>query len=261
MGEPVVDILVEKIKETKSLKLVQEGFASQVLLLTGLTEMTKDNMGMLTKCAFVYMAYGLMVEDDDPKYAEELYIIGKEYGIRALKKDTKFREGIAAGKRITDLVGHLDEKYAETLLWAGLNGGLLLLLNVDDPESQIQMADIISMVKQSQDLDPTYFHGAGKIFIAAYFSMIPSFLDKDAGPENAKRMFQEAREMSNNTFLLVDLFEARFLASSIDDEEKFDMLLNRILKADASLLPEARLLNELSKMKAKTYLDKRDLFF
>jgi len=257
----MVSNMVDKITDTKSARLVKDGLAGQVLSVTAITEISPNNPSLLKECAFLYCVYGLFIEDEDPEYAKELYSIGKEYGLRALKQDSKFKEGFEGGKKISELVDNLDKEYVEALCWTGLNGGLWLILNLDDPAVLMEMADIIAIVNRSSALDETYFYGAGKIFTGAYYALVPSFLDPGGGPENSSKMFQEARSISDGKFLLADLFEARFLATAINDQALFEKRLRAVLSADSGGLKGAYLINELSKMKAKYYLEHRDDLF
>ena len=261
MSGPWVSGLMDAIKDTRSVTLVKEGISSQVLLVTALSEMSPHNIRLLKESSFLYCAYGLFIEDDDPKYARELYTIGKEYGLRALKQNRKFRKGLAEGKQIAELVGFLDQRYAQALCWTALNSGFYLILNLDDPAALMEMSDVAAMVKRSVELDQNYYYGIGKLFVASYYAMVPEHLGLGGGPQNSKAMFKEARAVTDGKFLLVDLFEARFLASSTDDKELFEKRLEYVLSADSRSLVGGQLLNELAKMKAKIYKRNQDQFF
>ena len=97
--------------------------------------------------------------------------------------------------------------------------------------------------------------------MASYYAMVPEHLGLGGGPQNSKAMFEEARAVADGKFLLVDLFEARFLAASTDDKELFEKRLEHVLSADSKSLAGGRLLNQLAKMKAKIYKRNQDQFF
>ena len=261
MSGPMISDMMGKVADTGNPRLAKEGLAGQVLLITALTEMSPDNLRLLKECAFAYCSYGLFVEDEDPEYAKTLYATGKEYGLRALKQNSRFAKGLQKGKKISELTDILGKKYTGALCWAGLNGGLLLTLNLDDPGALMEMADIVAMVKRSIALNENYYYGVCKIFLGAYYSMIPSYLDEDGGEENARKMFQEARKSSDGKFLLVDLFEAKFLATTIDDEALFEKGLNHILSSPSDEPKGVRLINELTKIKAQYYLNRQKELF
>jgi hypothetical protein len=132
---------------------------------------------------------------------------------------------------------------------------------MNDPSILSEMGDIISVVKRSIELDETYFYGIGKVFMGAYYALVPTFLEPAAGAENSAKMFQEARSVSDGKFLLVDLFEARFLATKLNDQDLFQKRLKAVLSADAEALENAGLINRLSKTKADYYLKHQGDYF
>ena len=251
----------DKIPETGDADLLKNELIGHLSSLSAKVEESPNNLQLLRESAQLYLTYGFLIEDVDPEQAKELYTKGREYGLRALKQDNQCREGLESGKRISELVGDLGEEYKEALCWTGLNGGLWLFLNMNDPSIMSEMGDVISVVKRSIELDETYFYGIGKIFMGAYYALVPTFLEPAAGPENSAKMFQEARSVSDGKFLLVDLFEARFLATKINDQELFQKRLKAVLSADAEALKDASLINRLSKMKADYYLRHQADFF
>ena len=261
MAPKMVEELITKIQMNKSARLVKEGLPGQVLLMASITEMAPDNIKLLTNCAFAYCAYGMFIEDEDPEYAMEMYLTGKEYGLRALKQDGKFCKGLASGKKISELTETLGKKYMEALCWTAMNAGLWIMLNIDDPEAQMQMADTIGLITRSIKLDENYFHGVGKTFLGGYYSFIPEFLGLGGGPDNAAKMFKKARKVTNGKLLLVDVFEARYLATSLDDEEKFDRLLKFVVETKLEGAEGLNLMNALAKKKAKIFIEHKDEYF
>ena len=261
LSAPVVSLMIDELKDTKSGRLAEEGFPAHLLLITGLVSISPDNFRLLNEASFLYCAYGIFIEDKEPEFAKELYELGKDYGIRALKQNKKFRVGYEKGEKVKDLTKHLNKSYVPALVWAGLNSGLWIVLNMDDPAALMGMADTIALIKRSIELDENFYYGAGKMFLGAYYAMIPEYLGLGGGPENSSKMFAEARSVENGNFLLVDVLEARYLATTIDDEDLFDTRLNGVISADSGGIKGARLINELAKIKAKHYLDNKSKFF
>jgi len=261
VGAPVVSLMIDELKDTKSGRLAEKGMPGHLLLVTGMVELSPNNFRLLNEASFLYCAYGIFIEDKDPAFAKELYDLGKEYGIRALKQDSTFKNGYEEGKKISEIVGHLGSKYVPSLLWTGLNSGLWIVLNMDDPAALMGMADTIALIQRSLALDENFYYGGGKMFLGAYYAMIPEYLGLGGGPENSQKMFDEARAVTGGKFLLVDVLEARYLATTIDNEDKYDGLLNGVIEADPTGLKGVRLINELSKMKAKHYLSIKSKFF
>ncbi|MFP4477141.1 MAG: TRAP transporter TatT component family protein [Desulfatibacillaceae bacterium] len=260
-GEPVLQMLVKEISDTKSAHLARDGMAGQLLLVTALCEMSPHNRDLLATTAFLYSAEGMFKEDTDLVMAKEMYKIGEDYGMRALKTNKKFRQALEEGKKIPEVVDLLDEDYVPALTWAGMNLGLGIVHNMDNPMALMAMPDAIALIKRSVELDPDYYYGTGTLFLGAYYALTPAFLGLGGGPENSAKKFDEARALTDGKFLLVDVFEARYLATFVDDQERFEALLNHVLEADASQLPGGRLLNELAKLKAELFLEQKNQFF
>ncbi len=258
---PVMDMMMESLLDSPCAPLLMDGMASNVLLVTGLAEMSPHNQALLSKTCFLYTAYGMMVEDLQPEYAAELYSIAKDYGMRSLRTDKKFARGLDEGKKIPELVGVLGKKYLEATCWTGLAYGLFLMQNMDDPMALMDMPDCVALVQRSMELDDTYMFGVGKAFMGGYYAMLPEFLGLGGGPDASAAMFEEARKVTDGKFLMVDVFEARFLSTYVDDQERFDMLLNKVMEADPRILPGGAGLNDMAKVKAKHFMSiKSELF-
>ena len=251
----------EKATEAQEARQLKNELESEISTIANKIETSPNDTQLLRESARLYLAYGFLIEDEDPGLAKELYTKGKEYGLRALKQDPHLKEGLESGKRLSELVGNCGEEYADALCWTGLNGGLWLFLNMNNPAVLSEIGNVLSVVKRSIALDETYFYGIGKVFMGAYYAVVPSFLDPEAGAENSARMFQEARSISDGKFLPVDLFEARFLDTKINDPALFQQRLQHVISEDPEVLKDASLMNRLSQMKAKYYLKHQGDFF
>ncbi|MFH2099492.1 MAG: TRAP transporter TatT component family protein, partial [Pseudomonadota bacterium] len=72
---------------------------------------------------------------------------------------------------------------------------------------------------------------------------------------------EEARKVSDGKFLMVDVFEARYLSTYVDDQARFDSLMERVLTTPNNVLAGGMAMNDLAKVKARTYMGmKSDLF-
>jgi hypothetical protein len=203
----------------------------------------------------------MMVEDTDPAFASELYAIGKEYGLRALKQNTKFKKGLQDGKHIPDLVQYLGKRDLDAMAWTGVNTGLWIFMNMEDSASLIEIADAVALVQRSLEIDENYYFGLGKVFIGAYYALIPDFFGTGGGPEASAKMFAEARAISNGRLLLVDVFEARFLDTQLKNREEYIRKLEHVLAADDGILQGFESFTKIAKLKARHYLDHMNEYF
>jgi len=261
-AQPVVDDLLNKLLDTSNAQVLAEGLPGNVVLITGLAEMSPKDRNMLTKCCLAYAAWGMMIEDNDPKFATQLYTIAKSYGMRALKTNPKFAKAFAQGKKIPELAPLFTSKdWADTLAWTALATGLEIMHQMDNPMALMGLPDSIALISQSVKLNPTYFFGVGKAFLAAYYALLPSFLGLGGGPDVSAATFQEARDVTGGKFLIVDVFEARYLCTYTDNQARFDELMNKVLNADSAALKGGQAMNEVAKMKARYFLSIKDTLF
>lgn len=260
IGGPAVLDILDVLLDSPNARVLQEAMPGNIALITAVTEMapTRD---LYQVCCFVYTSYGIMVEDKDVPYAKDLYVIGKEYGMKALCMDHDFKAGIDEGKKIPELTAGLDKRYTASLAWAGLATGLLIIHQMDDPLALMGLPDAVALVNRSVELDDKYFFGVGKAFLGAYYALMPEFLGLGGGPVASAEMFNKARAITGGKFLLVDVFEARYLKTYIDDREGFDALLNKVLAADSKELKGGRALNEMAKVKANYFMSIADTLF
>ncbi len=258
---PMVSEMVEKASDSENLRVVKEGLASNIVLITSLSRISPNNRRLLQDSAFLYCAYGMTVEHKEPGFAAELYDLGAKYGMRALKTNRRFEKALAKGKQIPEAVECLGEGYAEELCWTGLNTGLWILRNMEDTAALIRLADALALVKRSIELDEDYFYGVGKAFLGAYYAQVPEFLGTGGGPEASRKMFAEARAVSDDRLLLVDVYEARFLLTQIKDRKGYKQNLKRVLAADPDILEGRRAFTAMAKKKATYFLKHMEKYF
>ncbi|MEW6076819.1 MAG: TRAP transporter TatT component family protein [Thermodesulfobacteriota bacterium] len=258
---PMICELVDQAANSKNIRVVREGIGANALLVSGFSNISPTNRRLLRKSAYVYCAYGLMVEDTDPAFASDLYAMGKGYGLRALKMNSRFKKGLQDGNHIPDVVQHLGKRDLDAMVWTGVNTGLWIFMNMEDSSSLIELADAVALVQRSLEIDENYYFGLGKVFIGAYYALIPDFFGTGGGPEASAKMFAEARAVSNGRLLLVDVFEARFLDTQLKNREEYIRKLEHVLAADDDILQGYEAFTKIAKLKARFFLDHMDEYF
>ena len=252
---------VEKVADIPDAELLGKALGTSACLITGMTELVPDNLNLLTETSFLYMAYGLFEEDTNPDFAVRMFVNGKNYGMRALKTNRRFREGLKKGKKVSELVKYLGKKYLPALTWTGFNTGYGIIYKMDDPLTLItDMPITLALTKRSMELDENFFYGACKVFYGALYSIIPDIAGFEGGHVKALKMFESAKKVSDGKFLLVGLFKARYYAPCINDPVLFRKILNDLIVADVKL-PNFNAINNLVKIKARYSLEhERDYF-
>ncbi|MBI9075625.1 MAG: hypothetical protein JEZ02_09465 [Desulfatibacillum sp.] len=258
---PTIQILVDELMDTDNLRLAREGIGGNMVLVTALAELHPNDRQIQSKAAYLHCCYGLMVEKDDPAFASQLYHIARTCGKRALRTNSKFREGLDSGKKISELVGYLGDDYVEALVWTASAKMLYLLQNRNDHQAQLEIPESLDMVRRAMEIDPDYLFGTSQVFVAIYYALIPEFMGVGSGPANSAKMFQEARDVTHGKNLMIDLYEARFLSVIIGDRQRFNLLLNHILETNPRVLEGGAMLNVFARDQARYWLDKEQELF
>jgi len=256
---------VDELLEMRNYNVLKKGLGGDIILIALLAELSKDNIDLLSQAALGYVAYGLMHEDDEYwEISKQLYLDARKYGQRALSQNKKFREGLAKGIKIHKLVHHIkDKKYVPALMWTSFAMGLQMMKEMDDPMAMIEAPDLIALVDRANEIDPDYKFGVGTTFKAAYYAIVPKMLGLGGGPESSLREFTKVYKKNNSdgSFFLNEAFRARYLCTLHKNEEEFKEILNKILNTDSSVLKGGYLLNEIGKVKARTFLKDMDEYF
>ena len=255
---PFLADTVDKLMQTSSAKLTEEGLPGLLLLVDALAQFAPKDTRLLTLCAQAYTSYALFVEDRNPAYAEEFYRIGRDRGLQALENSKPFKKA-KGPNRILEAAPQVGPEYLGALTWTGVAWGQLLNLKKADAVALMDMPFVMVLIQRSQQIDDKYFYGLSHLFYAALYASLPELLG--GGPKKAIKEFRAARDVTNGKFLLVDVFYARYYLTLFKKEDAFDRVLQRVLVADPDILPEARLVNDLAKQKAGWMLaHKKDYF-
>ena len=256
---PLLSHTVDNMMRLKSARLAESGLPSQILLISALVEFTPNNPRLLTIASQAYASYGLMKEDADPNYASEIYQIGKEYGFRALKQNGKFKKGLLEGKKPHEMVSYFGKNDVPTLFWAAMNWGQYINMHKSDPKALVEIPGVIAFMGRCIELDETYYYGGPHLFFAAYYAGLPPIMG--GGAKKSIESFKKSIQVSNGKFLLPYVFYARYYTTLIKREDLFEKTLQKVLDTPSSVLPEAYLANEISKSKARFYLEHKELYF
>ncbi len=259
MLDTSVDDLVDNLLRTKNGPFIKDGLPGALLIVTGLTELAPTNYRLLCTTSFLYAAYGLFVEDEDPEYAISLYRVGTEYGMRAMKiNNSKFRKALEEGTRVPDAAKYLTRDDLKALTWYGVNLSKRVTLQLKTPEEIVDIQDAVATAKRSVELDPKYAWGANWIILGIFYAVVPAFGGLDSGPEASWNAFADGNKAEQGEFGMIDVMAARYLCPLLKDREMFDQLNNRILEMDPCKIGGGLcVLNELAKLKAKSNIEKK----
>ena len=251
--------LIDNIMQMDNFKLTKEGLPGLILLLSAITEFIPENLNLLSTSSLAYMAYGLIVKDDNPDYASQLYLKGKEYGMRALMTHKKLKKQLNNDVRLMHAISCVNDKeYTSPIFTTAMSWGLWVFLNLDDATAPIGLPTILAMVNQSAKLDETFFWGGADFFRMAYNCVMPEFAG--GGPKKAKAALDKCLTFSDGEMMLPLVYYAKFYARPYGKRELFHDLLTKVVNFKTTR-EDLMLVNEIAKNKALYLLTQEEEFF
>lgn len=252
--------------------------ASSLAMLKTLEVFAKDNPSNQNYAVLLAKSYGnfafgflenkmLQSKYQDPqKYehyerrAKLFYERGKRYGLDYLKRKGRFRKAINSDAlSFQQLVQKYGRSDMELLFWTAYCWGSAINLSKDDPEAIGDLPKVEIMMRRVLELQESYYNAAPHLFFGVYYASRPPLLG--GIPARALEHFEEAQRLNKDAFLMVSVLEAQFYAVQIQDKALYQELLEKVLEAPVTLLPEQRLANELAKRRARILLDQADYYF
>jgi len=192
--------------------------------------------------------------------AKLFYTRARDYGMQLLSLNSRFnaaKEGtLDEFKSALKTFGQRD---IENLFWTGFAWANYVNYNKDSVEAVGDLPRIQAIFERALEIDENYYFGGPHLFLGAFYGSRPKILGGD--PDKSREEFEKAIAISGGKYLMGPVTEAQFYAVQVQDAALYQKLLEGVLAADAAALPEQRLSNELAKIRAKTLLDKKSLFF
>lgn len=247
--------------EETDLELAEHAIASDLKLLEGILKSDAGNEKYLLMASQGFAAYALgFVEDEDPLRAKKLYLRGREYGLRLLRKNKQFRRAENQELEIfTQSLKNFDKKDVPALFWTANNWGNFINLSMNDPIALAELPRVQAMMKRVIELDDSYFFGGAHLFLGTVYAVRPPILGGDM--KKAKAHFDRCFELSQGKFLLPSVYYARYYLTREFDEKQFRKKLNEVISAPPDIFPEQNLPNAIAKKKAKLLLGNVEEYF
>jgi tetratricopeptide (TPR) repeat protein len=252
--EGIMDNGMAAFNEESDLQLAHEALASNLKLIEAMIKSDPDNERFLIFAAQGYYAYAFaFCEDDSVERARMFYLRSKDYGMRILLKNRKFREAlngdIAAFREAVKTFGKED---VPAVFWAAFSWGSYINITRTDVTGLADLSKVQSLIEFVAEKDPGFYYACSYLFLGVIEASTPKSLG--GNPEKAKEYFEKCFAVNGGKFLLANLYYAKFYAVAMLDQELFDSQLKKIEEAPADILPEARLANAIAKYKARRLL-------
>jgi len=92
---PLMELMSISINKNVDVDMVCDAYPANLIQLDGLIEASPYNANLLLKASEAYFGYSFaFIEDTDEERAKKLYLKSKDYALRALEKNRKFRKAL-----------------------------------------------------------------------------------------------------------------------------------------------------------------------
>ncbi|MFH0990311.1 MAG: TRAP transporter TatT component family protein [bacterium] len=247
----IMDYGFEAFNEEADLQLAHEALGSNLKLIEALIKGDPKNQKLLLLAAQGYNAYALaFAEDDSVERARMFYLRAKEYSLRILNRNARFRD---AHQKSPDefqaMLRTMSKSDVPAIFWTAFAAASYVNICLTDLEAMADVPKIIAMMEFVIANEPTYYYGGAYLALGSIEATKPPALG--GRPEKAKEYFEKAIAASNGKFLLATVYYAKTYAVQVQDQELFLSLLKKVEEASPDILPEARLPNSVAKHKAR----------
>ncbi len=242
-------------------QFARESMASQLKLIEVLLQNAPQDERLNRLAAEGFGGYAfLFVEDSQPERAKGFYLRGRDYALRSLSRRPGFSKIAAStADELDQALKSAAKADVPALFWAAFCWSSFINLSKDSPEALAQLPQAVAMMQRVHELDPAYYFAGPDLFFGVYFASRPRLLGGD--PEQAKARFAAAERITDGKYLMTYVLKAKTLAVALQDRALFESLLAKVRETPAGSLPQARLADEVAKLKAAALLEKaNDLF-
>ncbi|MFC1769950.1 TRAP transporter TatT component family protein [Nitrospirota bacterium] len=241
------------------LEIVRDGAPAYLILVDALVERKPKDPRMLGAATQSYALYAGLLADDQGR-ARRLSARARDYGQRALCASNKAACGVQTMvfddfKMTLDNIRKRDigALYSFTISWL-----LWVKTNSDDLAAIAELPKLEVALQRILELDEEYKMGTAHVYMGILKTLRPPMLG--GKPDEARRHFERAIELSGGRNLGAKVDFARNYARMMYDRQLHDRLLDEVLKADPEA-PGLTLLNNMAKRDAIKLLKDADEYF
>ena len=272
----MVETGMTALEQDDDLEMLEQALPANIKLLEMILASSPEDPDLLTLLSRSYGSYNFMllepqfedawfqaanpdVEEDLEAKAEHLkkavsryYEKGMGYALRALEVNH-----ISCGDKfkkvdtIDPFLLTLTHEDVPALFWYGFNLAAWVNLNLDSVKAISQAHVAEKCMHRVLALQPDYFNGSAHLVLIAYYASRSPMM---GGNLNAALEHYEAlKNMLGDTFLMADLFYARYYLHQTHDRESFETILVDV-EAAAQKDSAFPLFNAVAETKAGIYL-------
>jgi tetratricopeptide (TPR) repeat protein len=257
----ILDNGLSAFYEESDLQLAHEALGSNLKLIEAMIKSDPENEQFLTFAAEGYNAYALaFCEDDSVERARVFYLRAKEYGMRILVKNKKFKEALDGNiTAFREAVNTFDKDDVPAIFWTAFSWGSYINITRTDVAGLADLSKVNALIEFVAKKNPSFYYGGAYLFLGTIEGSTPKSLG--GNPDKAKEYFEKCLTLNGGKFLMTQLYYARTYAVATQDQPLFESLLKQVEEASPDILPEARLANIVAKQKARRLLAQENELF
>jgi tetratricopeptide (TPR) repeat protein len=251
--------LTDTIVNNDDLDMVKDGAPAYLLMIDSLIRKDPENEKMLYMAANLYTSYANLFVDD-PERSKNIARKALSYAQKAMCQNSSSACHLKSMPfdRFEKTIHQTGIKQLPALFSLGNAWARWIMANADDLDAIADIARIETIMNQVIALDETFQDGAAYLYLGTLSSFLPPALG--GKPEQAKKMFEKARSISNGKNLTINLLYAKYYARMIFDRALHDQLLNQVLTTNPDI-PNHTLVNTWAQHQAKELLNSADDYF
>ena len=257
----ILDNGFASFNEESDLQLAHESLGSNLKLIEAMIKSDPENERFLLFAAQGYNSYALaFCEDDSVERARVFYLRAKEYGMRILVKNEKFKKAMNGDiTAFREAVKTFSKDDVPALFWTAFSWGSYINITRTDVAGLADLSKVQALIEFVAEKDPAFYHGGAYLFLGVIEGTTPRSIG--GNPDKAKEYFEKALAINGGKFLMTQLYYARVYAVNTQDQPLFESLLKQVEDAPIDDVPEIRLANVIAKQKARRLLAQENELF
>ncbi|HEX7038275.1 MAG TPA: TRAP transporter TatT component family protein [Pseudomonadales bacterium] len=255
----VAEDLGAAVLDNPDVAMVRDGAPAYLILLDGLVARRPNEVDLLIQASRLNSAYAAAFVDDAERsrYLNEKALRLAERGVCEGLRDAcdlrrrpfeAFQTWLAE-RREADV----PLLYQLGAAWAGW-----IQANSDDFAAVADLARVKALMRRVIELDEGYDNGGAHLYMGLFETLFPPAMG--GRPEEGRRHFERALELSEGRQLLIKVLYAEQYARLVFDRDLHDRLLEEVLAADPQQ-PGMTLMNVVAQQRAAELLESADEYF
>jgi tetratricopeptide (TPR) repeat protein len=259
---PMIENMLNSVNKQQDLQLVADGAPAFIMLMEGVLEGDPENEALLHAAAGLYSAYnGAFVAGKNPERALLMSARARELAFAAMSmRNEKFAEVCSANVELFEaFIPTIEAEDVPQLFSVIMTWAAYLQARKGDYDEIANLPKIQALARRLLELDETYFYGSGHLVMGTLKTLLPPLYG--GKPEEARRHFERAIEISDGKFLQAKVMFAKSYARLVFNRELHDRLLQEVIDTPANVVPLLTLANTMARLQARKLLDGADEYF